>query len=167
MTEDQIKEIKKGDVIEFPELGLTMTAVNKAGTTVAHSAKNKNSDSTTAGNSGVYRVRLEDTEGNQYMLTAARLRKVNADNSATETILRPIATGVVIHVPTWRDSLRVNGTSHYTTTKNLVNGMFFEADLEGDTAVQVRDVIYNYDTTNAPVYNEDAAHGHLYNVNDY
>ena len=43
----------------------------------------------------------------------------------------------------------------------------FEADLEGDTATQVRDVIYNYDTTNAPTYTEDAAHGHLYNVNEY
>ena len=164
-TEDEIKGIKKGDIVEFPEIGLTTTAVNKAGQTVTRSASNK--DATTATSSGSYRVRLEDAEGNQYMLTAARLRKISADNSATETILRPIASGVVIHVPTWRDALRINGTSHYTTTKNLVNGMFFEADLEGDTATQVRDVIYNYDTTNAPVYTEDAAHGHLYNVNEY
>ncbi len=168
-TEDEIKNIKKGDIVEFPELGLTTTAVNKASKTVARSAKNTNEDGTPveASSSGSYRVRLEDAEGNQYMLTAQRLRKISADNSATETILRPIASGVVIHVPTWRDSLRVSGLGHYTTTKNLVNGMFFEADLEGDTATQVRDVVYNYDTTNAPVYTDDAAHGHLYNVNEY
>ena len=72
-----------------------------------------------------------------------------------------IASGVVINVPTWRDALRASGTGYYTPTKDLVNGMFFEADLQGDTVTQIRDVVYNYDTTTAKEYDEDAAHGHL------
>ena len=161
-TEDEVKAIRKGDVLEFPEIGLTATAVNKASRTLVRSASNNLAEGgdTTAGTSGGYRARLEDAEGNQYMLTASRLRKITAEK-ASETLLRPIASGVVIYVPTWRDALRANGTGYYTPTKDLVNGMFFEADLQGDTATQIRDVVYNYDTTTAKEYGEDAAHGHL------
>ena len=161
-TEDEVKAVRKGDVLEFPEIGLTATAVNKASRAVIRSASNNLADGgdTTASSSGGYRVRLEDAEGNQYMLTASRLRKITAEKGS-ETLLRPIASGVVIYVPTWRDALRAGGTGYYTETKNLVNGMFFEAELQGDTVTQIRDVVYNYDTTTAKEYGEDAAHGHL------
>ena len=39
--------------------------------------------------------------------------------------------------------------------------------MERSKAQQIMDVTYNYDTTNAPAYDEHAAHGHLYNINEY
>ena len=172
MTNDEIKAIKKGDSFELPGLGITVTAQNKASKGVIHtSSSGDNADKAAEANKNEdsgYRVRLQDEEGNQYILSAARLRKTSADSSTTETILRPVATDIVVRIPTWRDALRVNGTSHYTTTKKLVeNGMMFEGLFKGDELQQINDVIYNYDTTNTPVYDEHAAHGHLYNIKEY
>jgi len=171
MTANEIKAIRKGDTFELPGLGITVTAQNKASKGVIHTSSSGNSDKAKEANKNEdsgYKVRLQDDAGNQYILTASRLRKTSADSSTTETILRPVATGITVVIPTWRDAMRVNGTSHYTTTKNLVEkGMMFEATFKGDEAQQIMDVTYNYDTTNAPAYDEHAAHGHLYNINEY
>ncbi len=171
MTNDEIKGIKKGDTFELPGLGITVTAQNKATKSVIHTSSSGNTAEAASKNSaekGGYRVRLADAEGNQYILSASRLRKTSADASTTETILRPVATGIVIDVPAWRDSNRVNGTSHYSSTKSMMeNKKMFEAKLQGDTVVEINDVTYNYDTTTTPVFDEDAAHGHLYNLGEY
>ena len=170
MTNDEIKQIKKGDTVEIPGLNLVCTAVNKAtrGVIITSSSKNPEKKNNSQNSDKGYRVRLQDADGNQYILSSSRLRKTSEDSSTTETVLRPVASGVTIIVPTWRDSSRVNGTSHYSTTKTLMEkGMFFEATLKNGEAQSVTDVTYNYDTTNAPVYDEQAAHGHLYNINEY
>lgn len=172
MTSDEIRNIKKGDSFELPGLGITVTAQNKASKGVIHTsssgAKNGEAAAENAKKDSGYRVRLTDAEGNQYILSASRLRKTSADASTTETILRPVAKGIRIVVPAWRDTSRVNGTSSYSSTKSIMEKkMMFEAVLEGDTVAQIKDTTYNYDTTNTPVYSEDAAHGHLYNVGEY
>lgn len=171
MTEDEIKQIKKGDTFELPGLGITVTAQNKATRSVIHtSSSGENTAEAAAKNNAEtsgYRVRLMDADGNQYILSAKRLRKTSSDSSTTETILRPVATGIVLDVPSWRDANRVNGTSHYSSTKTMMEKkLMFEAKLDGTTVVEINDVTYNYDTTTTPVFDEDAAHGNLY-VSEY
>ena len=124
-------------------------------------------DGTTPKESG-YSVRLTDAAGNHYMLSAQRLRKINADNSTSEVILRPVATGIVLTLPSYRSSQRVNGTSRYSSTKKMIeNKMMFEATLKGSEVTELKDTVYNYDTTTTPVYSEDAAHDHLANKDEY
>lgn len=166
MSNEEIKEIKKGDTFELPGLGITVTAQNKANRSVVRSSKNSNS-SKSSSESG-YKVRLMDAEGNNYILSASRLRKVSADSSTTETVLRPVVSGIQVVVPVWRDSSRVNGTSRYSTTKSLMEKkMMFQGTFSGNILTSIQDTTYNYDTTNTPVYSEDAAHGHLYNKGEY
>lgn len=172
MTNDEIKKIKKGDSFELPGLGITVTAQNKASKGVIHTsssgAKSGEAAAENAKRDSGYRVRLMDAEGNQYILSASRLRKTSADASTTETILRPVTKGIQIIVPAWRDTVRVNGTSSYSSTKSIMEKkMMFEAVMDGSTVAQIKDTTYNYDTTNTPVYSEDAAHGHLYNAGEY
>ena len=165
-TGDEIKNIKKGDTLELPGVG-KLTAENNAGRGVLRASTAPKKDGTTPKESG-YSVRLTDAAGNHYMLSAQRLRKTNADNSTSEVILRPVATGIALTLPTYRSSQRVNGTSHYSSTKKMIeNKMMFEATLKGSDIVELKDTVYNYDTTTTPVYDEDAAHGHLANKGEY
>ena len=85
-----------------------------------------------------------------------------------ETVLRPVATGITLVVPAWRDTNRVNGTSSYSSTKSIMEKKkMFKGVLRGNEVVQITDTTYNYDTTTTPVYSEDAAHGHLDNRKEY
>ena len=165
-TNDEIKAIKKGDTVELPGVG-KLTAENNAGRGVLRASTAPKKDGTTPKESG-YSVRLTDAAGNHYMLSAQRLRKTNADNSTSEVILRPVATGIALTLPTYRSSQRVNGTSHYSSTKKMIeNKMMFEATLKGSEITELKDTVYNYDTTTTPVYSEDAAHGNLTNKDQY
>ncbi len=171
MTNDEIKRIKKGDSFVLPGLNITVTAQNKASRGVIRTSSSKTdmaSPSAKQGEKNGYRVRLADSAGNQYILSASRLRKTSADASVTETVLRPVATGITLVVPAWRDANRVNGTSSYSSTKSIMEKKkMFEGVLKGNEVVQITDTTYNYDTTTTPVYGEDAAHGHLDNRNEY
>ena len=165
-TNDEIKAIKKGDTVELPGVG-KLTAENNAGRGVLRASNTPKKDGTTPKESG-YSVRLTDAAGNHYMLSAQRLRKINADNSTSEVILRPVATGIVLTLPSYRSSQRVNGTSRYSSTKKMIeNKMMFEATLKGSEVTELKDTVYNYDTTTTPVYSEDAAHDHLANKDEY
>ena len=165
-TNDEIKAIKKGDTVELPGVG-KLTAENNAGRGVLRASNTPKKDGTTPKESG-YSVRLTDASGNHYMLSAQRLRKTNADNSTSEVILRPVATGIELTLPTYRSSQRVNGTSHYSSTKKMIeNKMMFEATLKGNEITELKDTVYNYDTTTTPVYSADAGHGHLANKDEY
>ena len=83
-------------------------------------------------------------------------------------ILRPVATGIALTLPAYRSSQRVNGTSHYSSTKKMIeNKMMFEATLKGSEITELKDTVYNYDTTTTPVYSADAGHGHLANKDEY
>ena len=165
-TNDEIKAIKKGDTVELPGVG-KLTAENNAGRGVLRASTAPKKDGTTPKESG-YSVRLTDAAGNHYMLSAQRLRKTNADNSTSEVILRPVATGIALTLPTYRSSQRVNGTSRYSSTKKMIeNKMRFEATLKGSEITELKDTVYNYDTTTTPVYSADAGHGHLANKDEY
>ena len=52
-------------------------------------------------------------------------------------------------------------TQTHTMQYILENGMMFKADLKGTQVTNAYDVSYNYDTTTATEYSEDAAHGNL------
>ena len=49
----------------------------------------------------------------------------------------------------------------------IANKMMFEATLKGSEITELKDTVYNYDTTTTPVYSEDAGHGHLANKDEY
>lgn len=165
-TNDEIKAIKKGDTVELPGVG-KLIAENNAGRGVLRASTAPKKDGTTPKESG-YSVRLTDAADNHYMLSAQRLRKTNADNSTSEVILRPVATGIALTLPTYRSSQRVNGTSRYSSTKKMIeNKMMFEATLKGSEITELKDTVYNYDTTTTPVYSADAGHGHLANKDEY
>ena len=102
------------------------------------------------------------------MPPARRLRKTNAETSPSEVILPPVAPGFALPLPPYRSAQRVNGTSRYSSTKKMIeNKMMFEATLKGSEVTELKDTVYNYDTTTTPVYSNDAAHGHLDNKNEY
>lgn len=171
MTNDEIKRIKKGDSFVLPGLNITVTAQNKANRGVIRTSSSKTdmaSSSAKQGEKNGYRVRLADSAGNTYILSASRLRKTSEDSSVNETVLRPVATGITLVVPAWRDTNRVNGTSSYSSTKSIMEKKkMFKGVLRGNEVVQITDTTYNYDTTTTPVYSEDAAHGHLDNRKEY
>ena len=165
-TSEEIQNIKKGDVIELPSVG-KLTAENNASRGVIRTGRKTTKDGTYVKDSG-YSVRLSDEAGNHYMLSGQRLRKVNADNSTSETILRPVATEIALTIPGYRTTVRVNGTSRYSSLKKIIeNKMMFEATLSGNEVAELKDTVYNYDTTTTPVYSEDAAHGNLTNKDQY
>ena len=165
-TSEEIQNIKKGDVIELPSVG-KLTAENNASRGVIRTGRKTTKDGTYVKDSG-YSVRLSDAAGNHYMLSGQRLRKVNADNSTSETILRPVATEIALTIPAYRSTVRVNGTSRYSSLKKIIeNKMMFEATLSGSEVAELKDTVYNYDTTTTPVYSEDAAHGNLTNKDQY
>ena len=165
-TSEEIQNIKKGDVIELPSVG-KLTAENNASRGVIRTGRKTTKDGTYVKDSG-YSVRLSDEAGNHYMLSGQRLRKVNADNSTSETILRPVATEIALTIPAYRSTVRVNGTSRYSSLKKIIeNKMMFEATLSGNEVAELKDTVYNYDTTTTPVYSEDAAHGNLTNKDQY
>ena len=57
---------------------------------------------------------------------------------------------------------KANGVTQTHTMKYILeNGMMFKADLKGTQVTNAYDVSYNYDTTTATEYSEDAAHGNL------
>lgn len=168
MTNDEIKNIKKGDSFVLPGLNISVTAQNKASKGVIRRKNNEKPSAANQDGSNDYRVRLTDAEGNQYILSPSRLRKISADASNTETVLRPVASGIHLNVPAWKNTHRVNGTSKYSSTKSIMEKkMMFEGILKGNEVIQITDTTYNYDTTTTPVYGEDAAHGHLDNRKDY
>ena len=165
-TSEEIQNIKKGDVIELPSVG-KLTAENNASRGVIRTGRKTTKDGSSATDSG-YSVRLSDAAGNHYMLSGQRLRKISADNSTSETILRPVATEIALTIPAYRSTVRVNGTSRYSSLKKIIeNKMMFEATLSGNEVAELKDTVYNYDTTTTPVYSEDAAHGNLTNKDQY
>ena len=96
------------------------------------------------------------------MLTKNRLRKTSADGSQTETILRDVAQDIEITIPSFMGVDKASGVTQTHTMKYILeNGMMFKADLKGTQVTNAFDVSYNYDTTTAIEYGEDAAHGKL------
>ena len=157
---------KTSEEIELPSVG-KLTAENNASRGVIRTGRKTTKDGSYVKDSG-YSVRLSDEAGNHYMLSGQRLRKVNADNSTSETILRPVATEIALTIPAYRSTVRVNGTSRYSSLKKIIeNKMMFEATLSGSEVAELKDTVYNYDTTTTPVYSEDAAHGNLTNKDQY
>lgn len=157
-TEEQIRQIKKDDVVEFPELGIRATAVTKASKSSvrAGSSKDTGPNREIEEKKSLYRVRLVDAEGQNYILTSQRLRRTSADSSTTETLLRPVVQGVKILVPAKERSKKAAGTGSYSATPSLLKkGMLFTAVLRGSTVLEIKDTTYNYDTTTAPAFTDE------------
>ena len=158
-TAADLRQIQAGDVLEFPGLGFPLTALTRGKPSVYHAANEaKGTQSSTSG----YKVTCTDEAGNTYILTKNRLRKTSADGSKTETILRDVAQDIEIQIPGFMGVDKASGVTQTHTIKYILeNGMMFKADLKGTQATNVYDVQYNYDTTTAIEYGEDAAHGKL------
>ena len=152
-TAADLRQIQAGDVLEFPGLGFPLTALTRGKPSVYHAANEaKGTQSSTSG--------YKDTC--TYILTKNRLRKTSADGSKTETILRDVAQDIEIQIPGFMGVDKASGVTQTHTIKYILeNGMMFKADLKGTQATNVYDVQYNYDTTTAIEYGEDAAHGKL------
>ncbi len=158
-TAAELRQIQKDDVLEFPGLGFPLTALNRGKATVYHSSNNQ--EGLAASSSG-FKVNLVDAEGNNYVLTKDRLRKTSADGSKTETILREVAKDVEIEIPGFMGVEKASGVTQTHTMKYILeNKMMFKADMKGVRVTNAYDVPYNYDTTTAKEYGEDAAHGKL------
>ncbi|MBQ7535906.1 MAG: hypothetical protein IJT43_09865 [Stomatobaculum sp.] len=158
LSEEEIRQIKKDDVIEFPELGIRATATTKASksTVRAGSAKDTGPNKEIEEKKSLYRVRLIDSEGQNYILTSQRLRRTSADSSTTETLLRPVAQGIQILVPKKERSKKASGTSQYSATPALLQkGMLFTATIRGNMVLEIKDSTYNYDTTTAPEFTDE------------
>ena len=158
-TAGELRQIQAGDILEFPGLGFPLTAQTKGKPTVYHAANEaKGTQSSTSG----YKVTCTDEAGNTYVLTKNRLRKTSADGSQTETILRDVAQDIEITIPSFMGVDKASGVTQTHTMKYILeNGMMFKADLKGTQVTNAFDVSYNYDTTTAIEYGEDAAHGKL------
>lgn len=155
----ELRQIQKDDVLEFPGLGYPLTALNRGKATIYRSSNNK--EGVAASSSG-FKVNLVDAEGNNYVLTKDRLRKTSADGSKTETILREVAKDVEIEIPGFVGVDKASGVTQTHTMKYILeNKMMFKADMQGVRVTNAYDVPYNYDTTTAKEYDEDAAHGKL------
>lgn len=158
-TAGDLRQIQAGDILEFPGLGYSLTALTRGKPTVYHAA---NAEKGTQSSSSGYRVTCTDAEGNTYVLTKNRLRKTSADGSTTETILRDVAQDVEIEIPSFMGVDKAGGVTQTHTMKYILeNGMMFKADMKGIRVTNAQDVQYNYDTTTAIEYSEDAAHGNL------
>ena len=158
-TAAELRQIQAGDILEFPGLGFPLTAQTKGKPTVYHAAnESKGTEASTSG----YKVTCTDEAGNTYVLTKNRLRKTSADGSQTETILRDVAQDIEITIPSFMGVDKASGVTQTHTMKYILeNGMMFKADLKGTQVTNAFDVSYNYDTTTAIEYGEDAAHGKL------
>ena len=157
-SDEEIRQIKKDDVIEFPELGIRATAMTKPSrsSVKAGSAKDTGPNKEIEEKKSLYRVRLIDAEGQNYILTSQRLRRTSADSSTTETLLRPVATGIQILVPVKERSKKASGTGQYSPTPALLGkGMLFTAVIRGNMVLEIKDTTYNYDTTTAPEFTDE------------
>ena len=158
-TAADLRQIQAGDILEFPGLGYALTALTRGKPSVYHAP---NEEKGTQSSSSGYRVTCTDEAGNTYVLTKNRLRKTSADGSQTETILRDVAQDIEITIPGFMGVDKANGVTQAHTMKYILeNGMMFKADLKGTQVTNAFDVQYNYDTTTATEYSEDAAHGNL------
>ena len=158
-TAGDLRQIQAGDILEFPGLGYPLTALTRGKPTIYRAA---NAEKGTQSSSSGYRVTCTDAEGNTYVLTKNRLRKTSADGSTTETILRDVAQDVEIEIPSFMGVDKAGGVTQTHTMKYILeNGMMFKADMKGIRVTNAQDVQYNYDTTTAIEYSEDAAHGNL------
>ncbi len=158
LTDEQIRQIKKDDVVEIPGLGIKTRAMTRASKTSirAGSSSDTGPNNEIEEKKSLYRVRLVDEEGQNYILTAQRLRRTSADSSMTETLLRPVAEGIEILVPVREKSKKASGTSSYSSTPSLLKeGMLFTAVVRGNVVVEIKDTTYNYDTTTAPKFTEE------------
>ena len=155
LSDEEIRQIKKDDVIEFPELGIKATAMTKASKSSVRAGSSKDTGPNKEKKS-LYRVRLIDAEGQNYILTSQRLRRTSADSSTTETLLRPVATGIQILVPVKERSKKASGTGQYSATPALLGkGMLFTAVIRGNVVLEIKDSTYNYDTTTAPEFTDE------------
>ena len=158
-TAGDLRQIQAGDILEFPGLGYPLTALTRGKPTIYRAA---NAEKGTQSAASGYRVTCTDAEGNTYVLTKNRLRKTSADGSTTETILRDVAQDVEIEIPSFMGVDKAGGVTQTHTMKYILeNGMMFKADMKGIRVTNAQDVQYNYDTTTAIEYSEDAAHGNL------
>ena len=158
-TAGDLRQIQAGDILEFPGLGYSLTALTRGKPTIYRAA---NAEKGTQSSSSGYKVNCTDAEGNTYVLTKNRLRKTSADGSTTETILRDVAQDVEIEIPSFMGVDKAGGVTQTHTMKYILeNGMMFKADMKGIRVTNAQDVQYNYDTTTAIEYSEDAAHGNL------
>ena len=158
LSDEEIRQIKKDDVIEFPELGIRATAMTKPSRSSARagSAKDTGPNKEIEEKKSLYRVRLIDADGQNYILTSQRLRRTSADSSTTETLLRPVATGIQILVPAKERSKKAFGTGQYSPTPALLGkGMLFTAVIRGNMVLEIKDTTYNYDTTTAPEFTDE------------
>ena len=158
-TAADLRKIQAGDILEFPGLGYPLTALTRGKPSVYHAPNEvKGTQSSSSG----YKVTCTDEAGNTYVLTKNRLRKTSADGSQTETILRDVAQDIEITIPGFMGVDKATGTTQTHTMKYILEkGMMFRADLKGTQVTNAYDVTYNYDTTTAIEYGEDAAHGNL------
>ena len=163
-SDEEIRQIKKDDVVEFPELGIKATAMTKASKSAvrAGSSKDTGPNKEIEEKKSLYRVRLIDAEGQNYILTSQRLRRTSADSSTTETLLRPVATGIQILVPVKERSKKASGTGQYSATPALLGkGMLFTALIRGNVVLEIKDSTYNYDTTTAPEFTDEMVQGQI------